>query len=62
LEIDPDFADAHHMYGQLFMNAGRMPDALQAFKRAVELDSDFLEPRVNLATVLMRDGNLEAAL
>lgn len=52
LAVDPDFADAHAMLGDLYLQAGRMQDAVDSYQRAV--DSDPLSPmnQTNLVPAL----------
>lgn len=38
LAADPDFADAHAMLGDLYLQSGRMQDAVDSYQRAVDAD------------------------
>jgi len=38
LELNPNYATAHHWYSQWFLNMGRLEEALQMISRAAELD------------------------
>jgi DNA-binding winged helix-turn-helix (wHTH) protein/tetratricopeptide (TPR) repeat protein/TolB-like protein len=52
LAADPEFADAHAMLGDLYLQAGRMQDAVNSYQRAV--DADPLSPmnQTNLVPAL----------
>jgi tetratricopeptide (TPR) repeat protein len=57
LLIEPGDAHAHATIGQLFLDAERHREAVQAFTRALELRPDAFEVRYGLATALARLGN-----
>ena len=38
LELNPNYATAHHWYSQWFLNMGRLEDSLRMMSRAAELD------------------------
>jgi len=38
LELNPNYATAHHWYSQWFLNMGRLEESLQMISRAAELD------------------------
>ena len=38
LELNPNYATAHHWYSQWFLNMGRLEESLRMISRAVELD------------------------
>jgi tetratricopeptide (TPR) repeat protein len=57
LLLDPGDAHAHATIGQLFLDAERYRDSVQAFTRVLELKPDAFEARYGLATALARMGN-----
>jgi tetratricopeptide (TPR) repeat protein len=62
LERDPDDANAHNNLGHLYLNSGRLPDALRHFERAVRLQPEYAHARRNLAIALYRAGQFEPAV
>jgi tetratricopeptide (TPR) repeat protein len=56
LRIDPRDAAAHLGLGQIHLNAGRNAEAVDALRRATELDADSIDAAYALATVLTRLG------
>jgi tetratricopeptide (TPR) repeat protein len=57
LRIDPRDAGAHFGVGQIYLNAGRNAEAVDALRRATELNADSIEAEYALATALTRLGN-----
>ena len=54
IELDPNYATAHHWYGNTLLTAlGRFDEAIQEGKRAVELDPFSLVVNADLGTTLM---------
>jgi tetratricopeptide (TPR) repeat protein len=51
IELDPYLADAHNLRGVLLEELGRPLDALGAYKKALQLDPDFVEAEENLSTL-----------
>jgi non-specific serine/threonine protein kinase len=62
LESDPLSSYAHAIYGLTCAFAGEFADALQAMRRAVELDSDSYAARVLLQCALHLGGRLEESV
>ena len=61
LRIDPRDSDAHLGLGQIYLNAGRTAEAVDALRRATELKPDSIEAEYALATALTRLGNAREA-
>lgn len=61
LIIDPRDGDAHLGIGQIFLNAGRDAEAVDALRRAIELKTDTLDAEYALATALTRLGDSREA-
>ena len=57
LRLDPRDGDAHLGVGQIYLNAGRNAEAVDALRRATELNADSIEAEYALATALTRLGN-----
>jgi tetratricopeptide (TPR) repeat protein len=57
LRIDPGDAAAHLGVGQIHLNAGRNAEAVDALRRATELNADSIDAAYALATALTRLGN-----
>ncbi len=62
IELDPNYATAHHWYGYDLMCVERYDEAIQEIKRAHELDPLSLVINRNLGQVLYRAGRYEEAL
>jgi tetratricopeptide (TPR) repeat protein len=61
LIIDPRDGDAHLGVGQIYLNAGRNGEAVDALRRAIELKTDTLDAEYALATALTRLGDSREA-
>ncbi|MGC8730963.1 MAG: tetratricopeptide repeat-containing sulfotransferase family protein [Halothiobacillaceae bacterium] len=62
LERDPTLVNAWTNYGNLLGQLHRVAEARAAFERALELDPAAAEPLVNLAGLLIAEGNEHAAI
>lgn len=61
LELNPKFADLHNFRGVALCELGQLDDGIAALRRSVELNGDFLVPRLNLAFALLRAGDYKEA-
>ena len=61
LRLDPRDAAAHLGVGQIHLNAGRNVEAVDALRRATELNADSIDAAYALATALTRLGNAREA-
>lgn len=61
LRLDPRDAAAHLGVGQIHLNAGRNAEAVDALRRATELNADSIDAAYALATALTRLGNSREA-
>ncbi|HLG19057.1 MAG TPA: tetratricopeptide repeat protein [Bdellovibrionota bacterium] len=61
LDVDPTSARAHYMLGYLDDMDRAYDDAEQHYRKALELSSDFPNPRLNLGILLGRKGDLDGA-
>jgi tetratricopeptide (TPR) repeat protein len=59
---DKDNAEAHMLRAYILLEQGNRPQAMESFKRAMELRPDFVPARVQLATYLLESGSAEEAL
>jgi predicted O-linked N-acetylglucosamine transferase (SPINDLY family) len=48
--------------GVLLSQSGQPASAIEAYREAIRISPDFLEPRINLGSVLEQQGNVEEAL
>lgn len=55
------FPDAYYDYGVVLMNAKRFPEAAQAFRQAIEINSAYAEAHNNLGYLLELEGRLDDA-
>jgi TolB-like protein/DNA-binding winged helix-turn-helix (wHTH) protein/Tfp pilus assembly protein PilF len=52
LELNPNYATAHHWYGWYLINVGRQGESVREMERALELDPFSIEINVDLGAVL----------
>jgi arylsulfatase A-like enzyme/Tfp pilus assembly protein PilF len=62
LDEDPDVLDAHQMLGQLTSTQNRYPEALEHFRRALELDPEHKNSLMGMASSYRALGRKEEAL
>lgn len=63
VRLNPNqFADAPYNYGLVLMKEGRLEEAGQAFRRALEINPSFAEASNDLGYLLERQGNLAEAI
>ncbi|MEK7757740.1 MAG: tetratricopeptide repeat protein, partial [Planctomycetota bacterium] len=65
IELNPNYANAHHFYGHLLERIGRPENAVQEFERAVELSPSSVQDLVCYANHLIyvgRHNDADAAL
>ncbi|MAG95266.1 MAG: tetratricopeptide repeat protein [Alphaproteobacteria bacterium] len=62
LELAPELASAHNTRGLLAAQAGRPDEAMACYRRAHELDADFLDATVNLGEALRQGDRRHEAL
>ncbi len=62
LSAKPDLATAHNHAGRALHNLGNTPKALDAFRRATELDKNYPEAWHNLGHALRASGDMAAAV
>jgi tetratricopeptide (TPR) repeat protein len=55
-QIEPTFARAHRVLGQMFLDRGQTEDAKRELARAIELDPKLTGVRVYYASALLRSG------
>lgn len=53
------FADVHNMLGLVYYSASRLDDAIEAFRRAVEINPSYTEASLNLAVVYNELGRFD---
>jgi tetratricopeptide (TPR) repeat protein len=61
IDADPMLAKAYTTLGVVFAERGRKPDAINAWKRAVELDGREFDALYNLTVTLAQSGRVEEA-
>ena len=62
IEQDPDHYLAYNSRGYGFYQMGELEKAASDFKRALEIKLDFMEPKLNTACVLTKEGNYSEAI
>ena len=58
---NPENVMAVHHLGLVYMKAGRIDDAINAMKKAIELDELSVESRINLGAIYFGQGKLDEA-
>jgi len=53
LELNPDYATAHHWYGWYLINVGRREESVEEMKRALELDPVSIDINTDLGALLI---------
>ena len=61
IQIDPKYADAHYLMGQVAMKRGKYQQAFKSFSRAVELKPDNLDAQVHLGRLFLLHGDVARA-
>lgn len=61
IEINPQYAEAYHNLGVLFLKQGKTDEAKTAFETSAKINKTDADPRVALAGIHKRQGNLERA-
>lgn len=61
VEINPDDASAHRRLGDLYQARQHTRRAIEAYRRAVELDEQLFDTRLKLAEIHLSRGELEPA-
>ena len=62
LRADPDMAEAHELLGGLLAGKRQLPEAERELAEAVRLKPGFARAQLDLARVLVVEGNLDAAI
>ena len=62
ISLDPYNAEAFHQYGQTLTALGRYPEALAAYRRALDLEPDRAMSLVPMAAIYKRQGRLAESL
>ena len=61
IAVNPTLARAHNSLGVIAMRGGRGDEAIEHWKRAVELDPEEFDTLFNLGTLLLRQGSVAEA-
>ena len=61
LELDPDFWVTHNIIGRIYLNQDRLPEAVAAFRRAVDLSGGSPEPLGQLGYAYAVSNDIERA-
>jgi TolB-like protein/Tfp pilus assembly protein PilF len=62
LELNPNYATAHHWYGWYLIDVGRHEEGVQQMKRALELDPVSIDIHVDLGAALLDANRPEEAI
>jgi predicted CXXCH cytochrome family protein len=62
LRADPGIAEAHELLGGLFAEKKRLPDAAREYAEAIRLKPDFARAHLDLARVLVAQGETQSAI
>jgi len=58
---DPLFSESHNLRGLILKSVGRIHEAEEEFLKAIDLDSHFAEPYINLGNLFIQRRDLEKA-
>ena len=58
----PDYAKAHNNWGVALVKTGRMQEAIEHYKQALQLDPNYPEAHSNLGVVLVQTGQTQEAI
>jgi len=61
IQIDPRYADAHYLLGQVELRKGQFPQAFRSFTKTVELAPGNLDAQVELGKLFLMQGEKEKA-
>ncbi len=62
VNAEPQRADARNLFGSALQAVGRVPEAIEQYRRALALQPGLVNARFNLANALVRAGKLEEAI
>jgi Tfp pilus assembly protein PilF len=62
LKADPNLAEAHVLRGRLLVLKRQLPEAETEYREAISLRPDFARVRLDLASVLAAQGDMEQAV
>ena len=62
IELDPNYATAHHWYATFLMTLGRYPEAIEQIERAQQLDPGSTPILADKALILFHQGNKDDAI
>lgn len=62
LKADPNLAEAHVLRGRLLVQKKQLQEAATEYRQAIGLRPDFVRVRLDLASVLAAQGNMEQAV
>ena len=51
MRLKPDYADAHNNLGVALVQTGKLPEAIEQFKQALQFKPDYINAYTNLALV-----------
>jgi tetratricopeptide (TPR) repeat protein len=61
LQLQPDYADAHNNSGNAWVEMGKIPEALESYRKALGFDPSFAVARSNLLLTLNYQSNGDLA-
>ena len=62
IEQNPHHPDLHNALGSFYVNAKRYDEGEEAFRKALDINPEYLEARFNLFKALKKHGKLESAV
>jgi serine/threonine-protein kinase len=62
LALCPSYAAASNVLGKSFQHTGKLDQAEQAFRRAIESDKDYAAPHFNLALLALKRGDAKGSI
>ncbi len=62
VEIEPDYAPAHHNLGRALAGRGEVEEAIAQYRKALRIKPDYAEAHTNLGDVLTGRGEVDEAI
>ena len=62
MKADPNLAEAHVLRGRLLLQRRQLAEAAMEYRKAIGLRPDFARVRLDLASVLAAQGDMEQAV
>jgi len=62
IALNPEYAEAHNNLGNVFMELGRIDDALDSYRKSLAINPDYVMALSNLGNAFQKLGRLDDAI